>query len=419
MTLPRRLFSAPSLPTLRLNKAYAEPSPEAILVYPGPDLQGDVIEPEGGDWGEFERLGRLVNYEHGPHIGTGEIAYKSIPLEDGTEAVVPVGTPTFFTKAADVRGLRLPRYDERGNVVGRYTADECLRYAEQVAPLVYDGTLNGVSVEFRPAGLEGVTHKSRGKSEMLSRDAYHFYRWNGLGYAAACHQPVNNNARYFIEDGANYARGEKAFKLVFEDAGKTLDLVRKSFRPLAELFRDTRRKVVPVRITKADPVDEMPPDMGAGDMAPPVDDGMGDAPAMPPPTVQASIDYPQAVRDARAAAESLLASSEALGEKKKILAEMDKIDACLNKIQAIGEALAGKLKTGDDSPTEVPDDAPEPETDESGTIVSKAFPRYIPAPRRLRKGDARPVARKPKDEAGEVAAIREQIAALKQKVGLN
>lgn len=262
MSLPRLLRSAVTpvfadddlVRVVKSLSADLSVSPAAVLVYPGQDQQGDVVEPDGGDWRPFERNGCLVNFEHGPHIGFGEVTLQTIPVpvrrDDGTVAdeltPVPVGVTTFFQKAADLRGQTLPRRDTRGNVIGTYTADECLRTAEQVAPLVANGVLNGVSVEFRPSGPKGQAYDEIGHSPLLDRPACHFKEWFGLGWAAACHMPVNDNARYLPYtprlDEPLALRAEKAFK-VCEDPG-TLDFIRKSLSPLAQLARHPRRVTV-------------------------------------------------------------------------------------------------------------------------------------------------------------------------------
>lgn len=218
-------------------------SPEAVLCYPTYDLQGDYVEPDGGDWTPFEQSGRLVNFEHGPYIGTGSLVMKSLTAAGKEPQDVPVGTTHFFSRSAELKGLSLKRYDAAGRHIGHYSADECLRTAEEVYPLVADGTLNGVSIEFRPGGPEGVAFKALGPSPLLDRPACHFWDWKGLGWAAACHLPVNPKAGYVVKSDTPLAyRAEKAFKLVHE-GGIKFDpdgIIRKSLTPLAGLIQTTR-----------------------------------------------------------------------------------------------------------------------------------------------------------------------------------
>lgn len=420
-SLPRRLFSTPASPILIRKSFGASVAPEGVLIYPGRDLQGDELDPEGGRYELFERNGRTANLEHGPHVGTGEIVMKAIPV-NGELVNVPVATTTFFKSINDARNVPLPKYDQRGNVVGRYTADECLAYAEQTAPLVLAGDLDGLSVEFRPNGP--TSYKSLGAHPMLpNRDACQFHDYHVLHYAH-CNQPVNNNARLLLDDDV-LPRAEKAFKLVFESPG-TLDLIRKSFRPLAEAFRDSRKVVVPVkttpnRLVKADmPADPMAAPMPAdpamgGDMAEPS--------AAPPVSVATATDAAQAILDAMANAESAVSASDNPAAKKAILGLVDAARKHAAKFQAFADKLAAQLETNDDTPIDAEADAPEPEMDESGMIQSKAFPAYIPAPRRLKKSDVRPpVPRKaaPKgDDPAEVAAVKAELEALKKQLNLN
>lgn len=467
-TLPRRLHTTAVLPSLlRLTKALPGESPPAILVYPGKDLQGDVIDPDGGHWEQFEKNGRLVNFEHAYPVGTGRVEMKSIDI-DGQWVNLPVGTTTFFTKASDLRGLKLPRYDGHGNVIGKYSADDCLRYAEQVAPLVLNGTMDGVSVEFRPRGPEGVAYKALGASPYLDRPACHFHEWDGLGWAAACRQPVNNNARYlkaFPDD--LLARAEKAQKAL---KSNTLPLIRKSLSPLVAVL-ESRLKVVPVRtpvLKKAGryDTDEAPEidnevdmegmgdDMGGDDTETPIDptpgdmateptpdlnaepmaDDMAQSEPQPPPSVaagtdaaQSMIDAGQMVSDGLDAALSVLQMSDnpAARNKMKALAEeaRKEIQSVVKrhaaKLQKAADALAAKLASGDEQP--VDDDAmdgpADVDTDESGMVIGKAFPAYIPQPRRHRKSELRPPVKRAKvapkatdEEARRVELMKELIS---------
>lgn len=103
-------FDAAAVASLYLKSAGPKVSPEAVLTYPIRDLQGDVVEPGGIDWTEFNTLnGRLVNVEHGPYVGRAEVEYKSLPILDANKRPderlgmirLPVGVTTFFKSAAD------------------------------------------------------------------------------------------------------------------------------------------------------------------------------------------------------------------------------------------------------------------------------------------------------------------------------
>ena len=127
-------FDAAGAPLFR-KSAGPMVSPEAVLTYPIKDLQGDVVEPGGIDWTEFNTVnGRLVNVEHGPYIGRAEVEYKSLPILDADKVPderlgmirLPVGVTTFFKSAADAAkdAELLRKYDGRGRQVGLYSPDE-------------------------------------------------------------------------------------------------------------------------------------------------------------------------------------------------------------------------------------------------------------------------------------------------------
>jgi len=148
---------------------------EAVLTYPVIDREGDYVRPDGGDWSAARPP--LVDWWHQVPIGTGAVRLKAVDL-DGTTYTLPVGTTTFFEKAADLRGIDLKGYAEY----------ECLDAAERIAEMVAAGAVNGVSLEFEPAGP--LSHKPDagaywviGKSQ--SRPAYHFEKWRGRGWAHA------------------------------------------------------------------------------------------------------------------------------------------------------------------------------------------------------------------------------------------
>lgn len=245
-------FTKAYAPPARLLKAVgayrgdAAHSPEAILVYPERDYQGDIVHPEGGDWSAFHR-NPVVNFEHGPYIGIGELTMKSIPAPDPGESGmhpepaavdgrinVPFGVTKPYQSAADLRGLNLPRYSAAGKVIGQYSPDECLRLADRMGPLILDGTINGVSIEFTPEP-SGRFHKSLGKVDGLSRDAIEFYQWKGITWAN-CSVPVNAKARQVLRDEQEYVRAEKCLPVFEASWADPVNgpLIRKSLTPYLE-----------------------------------------------------------------------------------------------------------------------------------------------------------------------------------------
>jgi len=413
MDLPRRIygpvvpaFDAAAGSSLYLKSAGPKVSPEAVLTYPIRDLQGDVVEPGGIDWTEFNTLnGRLVNVEHGPYIGRAEVEYKSLPILDANKQPderlgmirLPVGVTTFFKSAADAgRDAELLRkYDGRGRVVGLYSPDECAEYAEQTYPLVMDGTLSGTSLEFRPAGPEHVAFKSLGKSPMLDRDAYHFYRTEAIGFAAACYLPVNPVAGYSAASPETIARAEKALRLC--ERSSTLDVIRKSLRPLTQLLKPPSGRVTaPVRrepqmstatrrLKKAEEMydDEPLMETGPGEVVEEVAAVEPDGDEMAPmgddmkPTPAALLQLAQSLKDACLMATDIAANGEHPGGKKALKKFCEQVAAMADKIAAMGDKVAADVDADDeaemDVDAEMDADAPPVELDEDGGLMAKSF----------------------------------------------
>ena len=440
----RRLF-APTVPafdaaagaSVHRKAAGVKVSPEAVLTYPIRDLQGDLVEPSGIDWTEFNTVnGRLVNVEHGPYIGRAEVEYKSLPILDANKQPderlgmirLPVGVTTFFKSAADANkdADLLRKYDGRGRQVGLYTPDECFAHAEQTYPLVMDGTLSGASLEFRPNGPEGVSYKSLGKSPLLNRPAYHFLTTDAIGFAAACYLPVNPVAGYTAADPETLARAEKALRLC-EKPG-TMDLIRKSLRPLTALLQPpsgrvtapVRRdkpmstKTAPRRLAKAEMYDDEPMDAtGPGEVveeveAPPMGDDMK-------PTPAALFQFAQALKDACAMADDMAARGEHMQGVKALKKFCEQVDGIAAKVTAMAEKVAGAVAGEEveiDVDADMEADAPPVELDDEGGLMAKSLSAQKWRPIRFVKATPytlKHLKGKPKAAAGQVVVDAEHL----------
>lgn len=376
-------------------------APEALITYPVRDLQGDVVDPGGIDWADFNSVHeRRVNLEHGPYIGTAEVSYKSVPRLNAEGApdeslgliALPFGTTSFYESLADVRNhSALPKYDARGTLIGRYTADECLAHAEQTAPLVADGTLSGVSLEFTPNGTEGAAYKSLGASPLLKhRDAYHFFRTRALGYAAACELPVNKFAGYVRASDETLAKAEKALRVC--DDPRTLDFVRKSLTPLASLLERNpiNRTTTPVRrdpVSKPNARQVKAGETGQYDeTAPPPADAPIDTPVdQPPPddsgvtaTAAAAFNAAQGLLDLCAMVRDQVAKGEHVKGKKKLLAICDSLEKDAADCKAVGDMVTADVGGDSAEESESAEEPAAPDTDDDGAIVDKSFGGFRP-----------------------------------------
>ena len=431
-------FDAPGLN--RVTKSVSSDSrttPPAVLTYPVRDLQGDVLEPAGLDLWEFDNVyERLSNFEHGAYIGTTAVEFKSLPVLNAERVPderlgvisLPVGVTTFFESAADAGRHTLRRFDTAGRVVGTYSADECARLADQVRPLV-PGVFGGVSLEFRPDGPEGVAFKSLGKSPMLDRPAYHFTKTKMIGLASACDLPVNPVAGYSVSDPETIARAEKALRLC-EKPG-TLDVIRKSLRPLTALLKPPSGRVTapvrrdpqmsrtatpPRRVTKAEMYEDDPMAVAPGEVAEEVDvmrdEDMGDDMK---PTPAALFQFAQALKDACAMADDMAARGEHMQGVKALKKFCEQVDGIAAKVTAMAEKVAGAVAGEEveiDVDADMEADAPPVELDDEGGLMAKSLSAQKWRPIRFVKATPytlKHLKGKPKAAAGQVVVDAEHL----------
>jgi len=390
-------FDAPGLN--RVTKSVSHDSrttPPAVLTYPVRDLQGDVLEPAGLDLWEFENVyERLSNFEHGAYIGTTAVEFKSLPVLNAERVPderlgvisLPVGVTTFFESAADAGRHTLRRFDTSGRVVGTYSADECARLADQVRPLV-PNVFGGVSLEFRPDGPEGVAFKSLGKSPMLDRPAYHFTKTKMIGLASACDLPVNPVAGYSVADEATIARAEKALRLC--ERPSTLDVIRKSLRPLTALLKPPSGRVTapvrrdpqmsrtatpPRRVTKAEMYEDDPMAVGPSEVMEEVDvmrdEDMGDD---MPATAAAAMQGAQGAADLCNMIRDMAKKGEHVKGRKKLSAICDQLDKLAAEYQAVADMVLADVGDGEAmEETEMEADPMPVELDDDGGLLSKSL----------------------------------------------
>lgn len=404
MALERRLYAS-TVPAFerwafdRIVKATGDKvSPPAVLTYPIKDLDSDILEPDGIHWDFWEgTLERLVNLNHGPPIGTGEVEYKSMPQlnaagqpdESLPRIDLPIGTATFFDSAAEAARHTLRAFDEVGQLVGVYKADDCARIAEQVYPLVPD-IYSSVSMEFRPRGGAGVGFDWLEHNQRTGRRGRHFYSTDALGWAAACKRPVNRIAGYSPTDH-DMAIAEKAFR-VFEWPG-TDEFVRKSLDPIIGLLKHnptnrvtSRGASMPAtkpapngRVKKADEYQGDPNALPAAGPAPTPESEAAPAGPDMKPTPAALFQLAQGIEDACAMAEQMGESGEHPQGLKDLAKLCEQGRALSAKAKSAGEKVASS-QGGEEAATD-DESEPEPvETDDDGGIVSKAFTgQYRPA----------------------------------------
>ena len=434
---PRQSFgiNRPYSTSNRLLKSHAgQPTPQAILVYPGADSEGDVIRPDGGNWARF-RANPVVNLDHGPYIGTGTVEMKSIPdpTNPGERINVPVGVSRIFQSAADFKGLQLPRLNHRGDVVGKYEPDFCLRIASQVGPKIEDGTLDGVSIElhFEPRETESLGRKSQ-----MHRDSLHIHDWDGLGYAHTL-VPVNISSRQVLSD-ASQLKIEKCIR--WRDSLPTeMGYLRKSLTRFVDSTRlPTTRTTVALRLTKAipgGPPQKQPAQAAPAQSAPApaedpnedyfADDGAGadgtaevapmdDGQPKPPTAVKETLQLAQSVMDACQACDTGMSASDNPKAIQAVRKMTDTIRSMCAKAQSFADALGQQLQAGtgdamalegedgeESDDNDVPDDASElDEGDDDDTATEPTKPDAD-----AEEGDDEPPVKKKKPDTDANGAV--------------
>lgn len=313
----------------RRAKGFAVPAGKAagVLTWPVRDYDGDLVEPAGCRWADP----LTVNWEHSVPVGRGEVVLKALPGDGGSLVTVPVGTTTFAACDADLAGLDLTRRDRHGRAVGRWAPRECRECADDVAPLVLKGVLDGLSAEFTP-----LEYDAGRRHHVTGRPVMHVRAWELHGWAH-CRDPRNDYARLFLDKGF----------------APRSDTVRKAFGLPA---RHAVTASVP-RSLKAMNDDEMDPTAADPAMAPPAD-LEPPAPAGPPPVpheITMFADGAQALVDLADQYDAM----QTLDDKTRNLAR--KIAGQLRKLASLkadhADALQAKLD-GDPVPEGEGDDVP-------------------------------------------------------------
>lgn len=363
-------------------KPHVDPSAmsvTAILTTRTPDRQGDIVDPEGGDFSEH-RTNPVVMFHHGKQ-------YK-----------LPIG------KAEDRNGnytVRMVKSADGPVLVGTTHFAQSSRFAQDVFGLVAEDILRGVSIGFDP--LEGSEYIEKlGVSPVLERPALHFKGWKLLEYS---HTPL----------GVNRDALTVAVQKALDGSRKLEPSLLKFLQPMAA----PRKTVVAVRlpVEKAMPMpaqagqdedeDQQPLPEGEDEQGfDPATDSPDDDPNLPPnyagnqgqdeempPTVQTLTDGAQGLLDLCSAIEAGMKKSEHMKGRKyagKLCADLKKTAA---EVSSFADKIHGELSgapmdadadqdtdtdgDGDvpesdkeDAESETPD---EPDTDEDGAIMKKGY----------------------------------------------
>lgn len=314
---------------------------DSILTYPGEDLAGDIVHPNGGIWTDRP----YINFNHGdrdakngePHIGHGDVSI----VFDQEAGELPLGTSHF---------------------------NQSDRVAVQVFRLVEADAMTGVSMEFKP--IPGHVHDRGFQSVLEGREAREFKQWKGLGWAH-CWVPINPNARTLAPEVEKCIRIAEVGRIGSEPLA---DVIRKSLTPFTQIQRS---KAVPVSrpVEKKAMADEMidPTNQPEPVIADGADVAEADAIAMEedvtPPTAKAAYAIAQMASDMAEQAKTDLKSGEHTKGKKKLKKIIKQCEKLAEEASAIGDMVVADVSSDDDDEEVEEDSEIEEESDDDGEEV--------------------------------------------------
>jgi hypothetical protein len=354
-------------PLLRKSVDQSRLSVTAALSYPGEDLAGDIVDPAGIDW---------THHKAQPWVGLEHWRWTAdrtgwVHPGPGDEHLVPVRVGT--ARTSDGRyGVELKAMPEGPIPFGTTQFTDRDRLSYQTFQLVNDGTLEGVSIEFRliPGQFDRL-----GRSPLEDRPAYRVNKCIGEGWVH-CKQPVNPGALILkslaphLEQAVRVAQtgkvgGEAAHPLILKSFARFLP-----GKSTAVVGGFTRLEKA-MDETMMDPAYAPPePD---GDEAPAADAGGST------PTVQALYQLAQSLQDLKSQVEEMLSGSEHVKGKKfatKLLADLDGTVEDATEMAAKIEAELGQGEPeGDEEPEEPEPDMADDDTEPDEDGVLKAIKR--------------------------------------------
>lgn len=309
-----------------------------ILVTKSIDLQGDVVDPGGGDLAAHEAnpvvfYDHRTDYKHPIARAENDSQYTVKKSKDGSI----VYAETFF----------IPKDEMSSQVFG----------------LIAEDAIRGWSVGFnpQPGGFETI-RKSQGRGD---RGSYHFKKWDLLEYSSTP-QPVNPDALTVLVE-----KGRLGSEVLNPIILKSL-----SAQVISNRAAIVRVPAHPLTVKAMAPQQAAPADDSDPNADPYADESGMDQGPQETPTVAALYDAAQGVMDLCSGLEQAVAGSEHKGGKAfaaSVCAAGQKLAAKIKgKADQIKSELAGEEPDGDESGESKPDgDDDDMETDDDGGIVTK------------------------------------------------
>lgn len=327
----------------------------AILTFPCADLAGDEVKADGGDWSQHKAF-PWVGLEHHRYFAndrnrSGLLGQPGV----GSEPVVVAWTRDSLSEPGGEYRVELKSFKLDGEThtlpVGTSFFDPNDRLSAQTFAMVESDALPGVSMEFVPK----ARRQRLAQSPLERRPAYHFDRWDALGFVH-CAIPVNPGA--LVCKSVSAACDQLTRALTDKRVGRE-PMHEILFKSLSRYLPAVNRSTVRVE-NKAMPLptDDAPPETAYDDALPtePADD------APPLNGVQALLNHVQAGMDLYAGLEADIQSSDSPELRKltaKVIAQGKKQ---LAKVKAAADKHDAKL-SGKEMPEEDDDEEPEDDDD--------------------------------------------------------
>lgn len=345
-----------SPPTLTVKAAGAYTA-AAVLTVPTPDRVGDIVRPAGLDTAPFLR-NPVANWHHCCPVGRASVELVNAP---GYAGPVLKGTTRFFQSAADLAGLNLAGFADKGYTRRiQYRPADCLTAAEAAWRLVDADLATGVSIEFTPVEMKALAGKPVRNPDGTTRPPADFTRAKFHGYAhTLADEQVHPGAMTLLKASNRLDR-----LIAVHETGKV------NGWPLPAAFRESVAhvvKAVPARpATVKGGYTPEPPPMDELDDLPPPDESADLPDEMTPDEVS---DKPPSAAKLYAAAdaataqadelESGLAMSEATKFRKKFDTLIADYRAVAEDAMSLAEAVEAAVTGKADEPSDLEDSDPE------------------------------------------------------------
>jgi hypothetical protein len=335
---------------------------KSLLTYPTVDLAGDYVNPEGCDFTPH-MADPVVDLEHRRHR-----LVKSLPVAWARASFEEPGAP-YAVEMVRLNFAEEGKPDDWHTVpVGTEFYKSGERVSMQVFALREQGALPASSLEF--AMLKGF-YKEKGWSDLEGRKAYHFdrvsvHRWT------VCERGVNPGALLLGKSLGTERTQVPVLERIIRDRRVNVGGRYEPLHPtiIKALAAEPPAKNTTVRVEKGmqgydDTPDDLQTatmdaaqgDMGMGGTG--VDDGTGSDMGGPTPTAKAAYDLAQSVYDLCEQTKAGIRQSEHKAGRKEVLALCAELEKISRRAMLAGHKVSADVADDGDGDVPDPEDTPD------------------------------------------------------------